>query len=241
VSRFGSPRRHFRATESTNDRARELAEAGAPTGTVVTADAQTAGRGRHGRVWTAPPGKALLYSAILRPLDARHTLLPLAVPLAVCEAVESLASVRCEVKWPNDVWVEQSKLAGVLIEARPPDWAVIGIGVNVAVEPDEFPDDLRWPATSIGRGAVVDAVRRAVDRALGDWVEAVPDRLLDAYRERDALDGRELTWSGGESEGAGRAAGIDERGNLVVVREDGERLALGSGEVQLQLPSSRPR
>jgi BirA family biotin operon repressor/biotin-[acetyl-CoA-carboxylase] ligase len=241
VSRFGSPRRHFRATESTNDRARELAEAGAPTGTVVTADAQTAGRGRHGRVWTAPPGKALLYSAILRPLDARHTLLPLAVPLAVCEAVESLASVRCEVKWPNDVWVEQSKLAGVLIEARPPDWAVIGIGVNVAVEPDEFPDDLRWPATSIGRGAAVDAVRRAVDRALGDWVEAVPDRLLDAYRERDALDGRELTWSGGESEGAGRAAGIDERGNLVVVREDGERLALGSGEVQLQLPSSRPR
>jgi BirA family biotin operon repressor/biotin-[acetyl-CoA-carboxylase] ligase len=241
VTRFGAPRRHLRATESTNDRARELAEAGAPTGTVVTADVQTAGRGRHGRAWTAPPGKALLYSAILRPLDAGHALLPLAVPLAVCEAVESVAAVRCEVKWPNDVWVDERKLAGVLIEAHPPDWAVIGIGVNVASDPDEFPDDLRWPATSIGHGATPDGVRAAVDRALGYWVDADPARVLSAYRERDALDGRELTWASGESEGAGRAAGIDERGNLVVVREDGERLALGSGEVQLQLPSSRPR
>jgi BirA family biotin operon repressor/biotin-[acetyl-CoA-carboxylase] ligase len=241
MSRFGTPRRHFRATESTNDRARELADAGAATGTVVTADAQTAGRGRHGRAWTAPPGKALLYSAILRPLHAGHALLPLAVPLAVCEAVESVASVRCEVKWPNDIWLDERKLAGVLIEARPPDWAVIGIGVNVAIGPDEFPGDLRWPATSIGRGATPDDMRAAVDRALGDWVDAEPGRVLDAYRERDALNGRELTWSGGEADGAGRAAGIDERGNLLVVREDGERLALGSGEVQLRLPSSLPR
>jgi BirA family transcriptional regulator, biotin operon repressor / biotin---[acetyl-CoA-carboxylase] ligase len=241
MSRFGNPRRHFRTTESTNDRARELAEAGAPTGTVVTADAQTAGRGRHGRAWTAPPGKALLYSAILRPLDAGHALLPLAVPLAACEAVEWVASVRCEVKWPNDVWLDGRKLAGVLIEARPPDWAVIGIGVNVAIDPGEFPDDLRWPATSIPDGATPDEVRAALDRALGDWVDADPDRVLSAYRERDALDGRELNWWGGESEGAGRAAGIDQRGNLLVVRDDGERLALGSGEVQLQLPSSLPR
>jgi BirA family transcriptional regulator, biotin operon repressor / biotin---[acetyl-CoA-carboxylase] ligase len=241
VTRFGLPRRHFRATESTNDRARELAEAGAPAGTVVTAAAQTAGRGRHGRAWTTPPGKALLYSAILRPLDAGHALLPLAVPLAVCAAVESLAPVRCEVKWPNDVWLEQRKLAGVLIEARPPDWAVIGIGTNVAIEPDEFPDDLRWPATSIGHGVTPEQVGAAVSRALGDWVDAGPGRVLSAYRERDALYGRELTWSGGESDGTGRGAGVDERGNLVVVREDGGRVALGSGEVQLQLPSSRPR
>jgi BirA family transcriptional regulator, biotin operon repressor / biotin---[acetyl-CoA-carboxylase] ligase len=241
MSRFGFPRRHFRTTESTNDRARELAEAGAPTGTVVTADAQTAGRGRHGRAWTAPPRKALLYSAILRPLDAGHALLPLAVPLAVCEAVELVASVRCEVKWPNDVWVEGRKLAGVLIEARPPDWAVIGIGVNVAIDPDEFPDDLRWPATSIPDGATPDEVRAAIDRALGDWADADPDRVVNGYRERDALDGLELTWSGSGSQGAGRAAGIDDRGNLLVVRDDGERLALGSGEVQLQLPSSLPR
>src|SRR5215475_10641454 len=99
---FGTPHRHFRQTDSTNTRARELAAAGAPHGTVVTAAEQTAGRGRQGRTWTAPTGKALLYSAVVRPLDQRHALLPLAVPIAVCEAAEELApGTPCRAKWPN--------------------------------------------------------------------------------------------------------------------------------------------
>jgi BirA family biotin operon repressor/biotin-[acetyl-CoA-carboxylase] ligase len=102
---FGTPRRHFRVTDSTNERARDLAAAGAPSGTIVTAAEQTEGRGRRGRQWTAPAGKAVLCSAVLSPLDARHALLPLAAPLAVCEAAESLAPLECRVKWPNDVWV----------------------------------------------------------------------------------------------------------------------------------------
>ena len=127
MSALEGPRLHLRRTDSTNDRARDLAQAGAPSGTLVTAEEQSAGRGRHGRTWAAPPGAALLCSAILRPLEARHALLPLAVPLAVCEAAEALAPVECRVKWPNDVWLEERKLAGILIEARPPDWAVIGV------------------------------------------------------------------------------------------------------------------
>src|SRR3954464_7132382 len=148
---FGSPHRHFRLTDSTNDRARELAEAGAPHGTVVTASEQTAGRGRQGRTWSAPAGGALLYSAILRPLDERHMLLPLAVPIAVAEAVEVLRpAVGCRIKWPNDIWVEGRKLAGILIEARPQDgWAVIGIGLNLAIEESEFPPELRDTAVSL--------------------------------------------------------------------------------------------
>ena len=89
---MAGPHRHYRSTDSTNTRARELAAAGAPHGTVVTAGEQTAGRGRQGRTWTAPPGKALLYSAIVRPLEDRHMMLPLAVPLAVCEAAEAAAT-----------------------------------------------------------------------------------------------------------------------------------------------------
>ena len=90
---FGALHRHYRLTDSTNMRARELAAAGAPHGTVVTAAEQTAGRGRQGRTWTAPPGKALLYSAILRPLgEWPLSLLPLAVAIAVCETAESLRS-----------------------------------------------------------------------------------------------------------------------------------------------------
>lgn len=148
---FGRPHRHFTRTESTNTRARELAAAGAPHGTVVTASEQTQGRGRQGRTWTAPPNSSLLYSAILRPLQEHHVMLPLAVPLAVCEAAEELRpSARCGVKWPNDVHLEDRKLAGVLIEARPQDgWAVIGIGLNLTIAPEEFPPDLQDKAISL--------------------------------------------------------------------------------------------
>jgi BirA family transcriptional regulator, biotin operon repressor / biotin---[acetyl-CoA-carboxylase] ligase len=235
---FGVPHHHYRRTDSTNRRARELVDAGAPAGMVVTADEQTVGRGRRGRAWSAPPGKALLYSAVLRPLEARHALLPLAVPVAVCEAIESVAPVRCEIKWPNDVWIEERKTAGILIESRPPEWAVIGIGVNVAIEPREFPAELRWPATSVDHGASVAATRPALDRALAVWMDAAPERALDAFRSRDALRGRAVSWEDGPpgiERGTGTADGIDDRGDLIVDADGGGRVALGAGEVQLRV------
>ncbi|HKB50749.1 MAG TPA: biotin--[acetyl-CoA-carboxylase] ligase [Solirubrobacterales bacterium] len=251
---FGAPHRHFRVTDSTNARARELVEAGAPGGTVVTAAEQTAGRGRQGRSWTAPPGKALLYSAVLRPLDQRHLLLPLSAPLAVCEAAEELEpGLECRIKWPNDVWVERRKLAGVLIEAKPQDgWAVIGVGLNLSIAPGEFPSDLRETATSIfcssagGRGksrrslpAVAPAglpptpatAAAVLSRHLARWVEADRDAILGAWRDRDALYGREVSWNGG----AGVADGIEDSGDLVVVAAGGDRVVLGAGEVHLRL------
>ena len=264
MPRFGNPHRHYTSTDSTNERARELALAGAPSGTVVTAAEQTAGRGRLGRTWSAPPGKALLYSAILRPLGPEHALLPLTTPLAVCEAIEALAPVRCLVKWPNDVWISEGgsgstgsrgsgpgsvppgsgrevagvgrKVAGVLIEARPAEWAVVGIGINVAIEPDEFPADLRWPATSIDHGATVERTAGALNERLSEWVAAEPAKTLRAYAERDALRGRAVAWEGAApgGRGAGIAAGIDEAGHLIV--RAGERtISLGWGEVKLRL------
>lgn len=238
---FGWPWRHWERTDSTNVRLRELAAAGAPGGTVVTAGEQTAGRGRQGRSWTAPAGGALLCSALLRPFDERHELLPLAVPLAVCEAAEELEpSVRCAVKWPNDVLVDGRKLAGVLIEARPQDgWAVIGVGLNLAIEPGELPPELRDRATSLhtaagapppaDRRACVAAAARALSRRLGRWCAAGREEILAAWRERDALRGREVAWS----DGSGVADGVDDRGRLVVVAPDGRRLVVGAGEVHL--------
>jgi BirA family biotin operon repressor/biotin-[acetyl-CoA-carboxylase] ligase len=251
---FGTPHRHFRVTDSTNARARELVEAGAPGAAVVTASEQTAGRGRQGRSWTAPAGKALLYSAILRPLDERHLLLPLAAPLAVCDAAEELEpGIECQVKWPNDIWVDGRKLAGVLIEAKPQDgWAVIGVGLNLTIEPDEFPPELRESAISLfgvrvgGRGksrrslpAVAPAglpptplaASAVLNRHLAHWVEAKPEAILDAWRARDALRGREVAWNGG----AGVADGIEDSGDLVVVATGGDRVVLGAGEVHLRL------
>jgi BirA family transcriptional regulator, biotin operon repressor / biotin---[acetyl-CoA-carboxylase] ligase len=242
--RFGAPHRHFRSIDSTNARAKQLALAGAPGGTVVTADEQTAGRGRRGNQWFAPAGAGLLYSALLRPFDAeRASVLPLAVPIAVCEAAEQVAPVRCQVKWPNDVWIDERKVAGVLVEARPEDaWAVIGVGLNVAIRQDDFPAELREISTSLlpteaegglARGAAPGVVRalRALNESLDRWTDASADETLSAFRARDALSGRHISWDGGE----GVAAEIDERGHLVVSKEDGERIALGAGEVHLAI------
>ena len=262
---FGALHRHFGRTDSTNTRARELAAAGAPHGTVVTAAEQTEGRGRQGRTWTAPAGKALLYSAVVRPLEERHKALPLAVPLAVCEAAEQLAvplavceaaeqlepAVRCGVKWPNDVQIEGRKLAGVLIEARPQDgWAVVGVGLNLTIEPEEFPPELRDTATSLIAAATthptperdrhsirypepmaITPAVAAMNERLSHWIGAEPDAVLAAWRERDVLRGREIAWEGG----SGVADGIDDRGYLVVVTAAGDRVALGAGEVHLHV------
>ncbi len=252
---FGTPHRHYHVTDSTNTRARELAEAGAPGGTVVTAREQTAGRGRQGRVWTAPEGKALLYSAILRPLDERHLLLPLSVPLAVCAAGEELRpDIECQVKWPNDVWLEARKLSGILIEARPQDgWAVIGVGLNLSIAPEEFPADLRQPAVSLfappatgtrgesrrslpavappGLPPSPSTAAEVLNRHLDRWVWADQGEILTEWRRRDGLLGREISWE----DGSGIADGIDDRGNLVVAVDGGSRVSLGAGEVQLRI------
>jgi BirA family transcriptional regulator, biotin operon repressor / biotin---[acetyl-CoA-carboxylase] ligase len=250
---FGEPHEHHEQLKSTNTRARELAAEGAPHGTVVTAGEQTAGRGRQGRAWVAPPGKALLYSAIVRPLDEHHMMLPLAVPLAVCEAAEELRpDITCQVKWPNDIWLEERKLSGVLIEARPQDgWAVIGIGLNLSIQQDEFPQELRDSAISIfdtghgtrGRGSTGPSpllsggpppsgpalAAEVLSRYLDRWVKAQPDEVLAAWRSRDALLGSEVAWEGG----SGVADGVDDRGYLVVVTPSGDRIAVGAGEVHL--------
>ena len=242
--RFGAPHLHFRTIDSTNARAKQLALAGAPGGTVVTADGQTAGRGRRGNQWFGPAGASLLYSGLLRPFDPeRAAVLPLAVAIAVCEAAEQVAPVRCQVKWPNDVWIDERKVGGVLVEARPEDaWAVIGVGLNVAIRQQDFPAELRETATSLlptegeggpvtGTAAGVTRALRALNESLDRWTDASADETLSAFRARDALSGRRISWAGGE----GVAEEIDERGHLVVSRDDGERIALGAGEVHLAL------
>ena len=158
---LGRPRAHWRVTDSTNERARELAAAGAPHGTLVTADEQTAGRGRQGRAWSAAPRDAVLMSMVLREIRPE---LPLAAAVAVCEALPGLDA---RIKWPNDVWVEGRKLAGILVEGRPQEgWAVLGIGLNVSTE--EFPGELREIATSVrlaaGEAPPVETVRRRPPR-----------------------------------------------------------------------------
>jgi BirA family biotin operon repressor/biotin-[acetyl-CoA-carboxylase] ligase len=261
VNTLGRPRLHLRVVDSTNDRARALALAGAPHGTLVTADAQTAGRGRQGRRWSAPSGSSLLMSLVLRLAEqAPSTALPLAAAVAVCD----VAGPESLVKWPNDIVLARAprdaqplaaaradagrarargdgepvrppglaKLAGILVEGRPQQgWAVLGIGVNVAVRLEELPAELRPGAATLGRARseiepLLAELLAALARRLGDE----PARTLDAWRARDALRGREIAWS----DGRGRAEGIDDRGRLLVRLRDGYRTALAAGEVHLR-------
>jgi BirA family biotin operon repressor/biotin-[acetyl-CoA-carboxylase] ligase len=228
---IGLPRLHFRRTDSTSERARTLARAGAPHGTLVTADEQTAGRGRQGRPWVAPPGRALLMSVLLR--GEVEELLPLAGAVAVCEACESVTGIETAIKWPNDVWLAGRKLAGVLVEAQPAArWAVVGIGVNVGLAREDFPPELREVATSLAaEGHRVDSeellphVLAALEARLGQPAQI----LLEAWRHRDALRGRPVAWHGGR----GVAGGVDASGALLVETDAG-RVALTAGEVHLE-------
>lgn len=225
---LGHPRLHLRSTDSTNERARALAVAGAPHGTLVTTAEQTAGRGRQGRRWSAPAGSALLMSLLLR---EPPPLLPLIAAVAVCD----VAGDDARVKWPNDVVFARggrfAKLAGILIEGRPQEgWAVLGIGVNVAVRVEELPVELRDTAASLGLTSeeiepLLVRLLAALKLRLGEQTAEV----LDAWRARDALRGREISWAGGR----GCADGIDGNGRLVVALGGGGHTTLDAGEVHL--------
>jgi BirA family transcriptional regulator, biotin operon repressor / biotin---[acetyl-CoA-carboxylase] ligase len=225
---LGHPRLHLRVTDSTNDRARALAIAGAPHGTLVTAAAQTAGRGRQGRRWSAPPGSALLVSLVLR---APPRLLALIAAVAVCD----VAGGEAQIKWPNDVVLAQGdrlrKLAGILAEGRPQDgWAVLGIGLNVAVRLSELPRELQTSAATLGaEPAAIEPTLAALLRALERRLDEPADATLTAYRARDALRDRDVAWAAG----SGRAQGVDGEGRLVVALVGGGHATLDAGEVHL--------
>jgi BirA family biotin operon repressor/biotin-[acetyl-CoA-carboxylase] ligase len=249
-----APIEHFPCVGSTNDVLKERSRADAPEWSLVLADQQTAGRGRQGRAWHSPPGNLYL-SVLLRPsLRAeRIPVLPLAAGLAVAEGVAELG-VEARVKWPNDVLAGGRKLAGVLAEAASGpgglEAVVLGIGVNVGLSPEQMPEAVRQPATSVRAetGRHVDPVEVAarILPRLADRYDELQRRgplaVLDAWRERSVAwwgCAVELVWSGRPVEGVVRD--VDERGGLIVELADGTRCCLLSGEVrELRSAASAP-
>ncbi len=224
---LGTPRVHRHSTGSTSVDARALALAGAPHGTLVTAHEQHEGRGRHGRRWHAPPRSALLCSLVLRDPPA---LLPIAAAVAVAE----LVGPDAQLKWPNDVLLGRRKVAGILIEGRPQEhWAVLGIGLNVALRPEQLPPELHAIAGTLGLPP--DAVEPTLARLLElleRQLAAPAEDTLAAWRARDALLGVAVDWR----DGGGVGAGIDDRGHLLVKLADGTLHTLDAGEVHLHRP-----
>jgi len=245
--------RWLASTGSTNSDAMALARGGAPEGTVVVADHQSAGRGRRGRVWQAPPGASLLVSVLLRPPAGAAGLVGMAAGLAMAEAVDvvSHGAVSAELKWPNDLVVGDRKLAGILAEA---DWpagttasggfrqpaagerlaVVVGVGINV-VWPADLPEDLAEIATALNHltPTPVDGADLLVDYliALDRRYVQPPGALLEAWRARSATLGRAVRVDLGGEDVDGVAVDVTDEGHLVVETPDGRLRTLATGDV----------
>jgi BirA family biotin operon repressor/biotin-[acetyl-CoA-carboxylase] ligase len=230
-------------TTSTNDALRSLADAGAPAGAIAIAERQTAGRGQAGRTWTSPPGKSLLFSILLRndtgtdgAPDPSTT--PIRVGLALCNAITRASGLDVRIKWPNDIVHEGKKLAGILCEGASGatgSFVVAGIGVNIHQVEDDWPLDLRAPATSLllatGRNVSRAALVAGIVERLRPFRlegELGPSVLTD-FRDHDALFGRRITLDDGNTV---TACGIDAHGALLVQSGLGIR-TIRAGSVRL--------
>ncbi|MGH3329149.1 MAG: biotin--[acetyl-CoA-carboxylase] ligase [Streptomycetales bacterium] len=229
-------------TGSTNADLAELARGGAPEGVVRVAELQTAGRGRLGRSWTAPPRSALTFSVLLRPRGVPSvwwSWAPLLAGVAAATATARVTDLSVQLKWPNDVLVRGRKVAGVLVE-RVDGALVVGVGLNVSLHADELPTDgatslLLEGAGSIDRAALLVGVLDDLAHQYGAWCEAGGDAprsgLRSAYRTRCATIGRAVSVAlpGGETL-HGEAVDVDAGGRLVVRNACGDRV-VGAGEV----------
>lgn len=236
----------FPVTDSTNIRAAHLAEAGAPHGTVLCADTQTGGRGRLGRRWESPPGVNLYVSLLVRPpIDPREApRLTLVTAVALAEAVEEAAGIPAALKWPNDLYLHGKKAAGILAEmSADPDrlrHVVIGVGLNVNADREDFPAGLRSKATSLkretGRSHLrVEVLARFLARfeeAYATYLSGGLAALLPRWNRRCLLSGRRLLLRHGEQESRGTAVRVDEEGALVFRPEGtGAMRRIHSGEI----------
>ena len=232
---------HLTSVSSTMDAAREEAEDGAPHGMIVVADEQTRGQGRRGRRWVSPRGNVYV-TVILRPVAWSVRTLAMVAPLAACEAIDAVASVRSSIKWPNDVLIEGRKVCGVLIDVHMGrdgvDYALVGVGINVALDASQH-DEIRGIATSLAAESGSEVSR---ERLLATFLNrfeklyvaaGLDDSVYEAWRARLETLGRQIRVQFGDDVDEGVAEDVDGDGNLLLRRADGSVIALSAGEVTL--------
>ena len=236
----------FDSIDSTNNRAKEMAMAGAPHGTVLIAHRQTAGRGRMDRRFQSPEGMGVYMSVLLRPQCSPQELMHLtcAAAVAACDAVEQAVGLRPGIKWTNDLVWGSRKLAGILTELiadRDSVCAVIGIGINCCQQETDFPEDIRWFAGSLSMatGHTVDRARVAacLIRAIFDMDRTLltcREDMMTRYRDRCVTLGKDISILQGQTVRHGHASAIDADGALVVRFPDGSTQAVQSGEVSIR-------
>jgi BirA family biotin operon repressor/biotin-[acetyl-CoA-carboxylase] ligase len=252
--RTGALGRHpvhfFDCTGSTNDLALAQSNTGAPEGTLVVADSQSAGRGRlEGRAWLSPPGTGLYFSLILRPqlAPADFPKLTLAAGLALCKALESHTHCQPGLKWPNDLFLHGKKCGGILTETQAMTGAgqtavVIGIGLNVNTPAEAFAGELQTKATSLlvetgtlqDRGALLAAILTELDLVVNRLERGDFPNILVEWRQRDIHAGQQVSWLNTQGHVVtGISLGPDEEGFLHIQDDQGQIHAVISGDISL--------
>lgn len=236
----------FESTDSTNIRAKDLAEKGSVHGTLVVADEQIQGRGRRGRGWESEKGISIYMSLVLKPdIDPGNaSMLTLVAAMAVAEGIEKCTGLECQIKWPNDVVIHGKKVCGILTEMSTQidyiNHIVIGIGINVQNE--EFPEEIRHIATSLylesgqkqNRALIIERVWEAFEHYYNIYLKTQDMQgLMEEYNQKLVNMGREVRVLDPKEPYEGRAAGINERGELVVETRDGKKY-VASGEVSVR-------
>ena len=239
----------YKSLESTNKTAKEMAIAGAEHGTVIISDCQTAGRGRYSRDFFSPPGGGLYLSIILRPevLNFENiTSVTAFAAVAVCEAIETVSGKSPKIKWVNDIFIDSKKVCGILTEAITNfesgelEWIVLGIGINVSIPVENFPQDLQPLAASIYPDEQISGVRNQlsaelINRILGHEISPKETDIFRDYKNRLMMLGKKITVL---QEGMGytaTAVDINSSGHLIVEKKDGELITLSSGEIRIQI------
>lgn len=235
----------FDSIDSTNSFAKTLSPDQAPHGTLIIADEQTAGRGRMHRHWISTKGKNLLFSLVLYPdfFAEKISLLPFAGSLAVTDAIETVTKLSATCKWPNDVMINGKKVCGMLLESSVDSSSIrkviLGIGVNVNQE--DFPDELKYKATSLKNESGIEVERIRLLQTLLEELENryeqlskfPSQQLLHDWKMKALLFGKKITVL--ESEYSFQATAIDvaEDGSLIIQTEDGEKKNIFAGDVSL--------
>lgn len=230
-------------TSSTMDITRDESHRGAPEGTTVLADEQTKGRGRMGRKWYTAPGQSLAVSILLRPYDLPMPQLNMLTAVAVARSIERVTGLKPSIKWPNDIILEGKKVSGILIESETVGErvtsAVVGIGINVNLNPQDFPD-IAATATSL-KILLQDRVSRenllqALLRELEFLYQRLRygDNIPRLWRSRLNTLGRNVRVLSGDTEDAGYAEGVEDDGTLLLRRPDGSLARYIAGEVTLR-------
>lgn len=238
---------YYRQIGSTNDEAFRLAQAGAPHGTALIAEAQTAGKGRMQRIWHSPGGANLYTSVILRPdfEPARAPQIAIAAGVAVARTIDPFCPGRVELKWPNDVLLGGKKLCGILAQMKlsggAVDFVVLGIGINIHLKRDAFPPDLRDIATSLCLETQKEISRDALSIRLYEnlttWYTTLRDSGFEPVRSAwlgyAPMIGRDVSVRFENEVMTGRAVGIDEEGSLILVAADGKSIKVSAGDATI--------